>query len=400
MKQNLCILFLLLLGLNVHAYDFTVDDNYYDIVSINDLTCKLAKANTGIANFVIPSKVSYNGKNVSVVEIGSYAFSKNKDVVKVEIPSSIISIGAYAFEGCTSLKSVTIPNSVTSISKGAFCGCSSLDYLDIPKSCKNLPYLIIVALKKFVINNTIDTLPYSRHFGSNDIYDVWYGTLDYYTKKIEGVSIDSLIIEDCSNPLYAPSFYLQISYKKRECSYFRYLQTKYVYIGRDMTFENTYYGSENVAPFYRNPYIEEVVFGDLCSYTIGLYAESLTKVTFGKGMSIVNGTHFPYNVKELYLTSVVPPTVNYDFSNFLYVNAKVYVPKGTLEVYKSTDGWKNFWNIQEWDGTTDIEVTETNSLSYEVSRYNVLGVKLSKEEKGLNIIRYNDGTVKKVIGVR
>ena len=275
-----------------------------------------------------------------------------------------------------------------------------MNHLDIPKSCKNLPPLIVAgcnSLKKFVINNTIDELPSRRQSGSNDKYDVLYGTLDYYTKKIEGVSINSLIIEDCSKPLYAPSYYLKITYAGTGCGYFSYLQTKYVYIGRDMTFKNTNYGSHDYSPFYGNPYIEEIVFGDLCSHTIDINAKSLTKVTFGKGMSIVNGRHIPNNVKELYLTSVVPPTVNSNFSNFLYVNTKIYVPKGTLEVYKSTDGWNNFWNIQEWDETTDIEATETKSINYEVSRYNGLGVKLSKGKKGLNIIRYNDGTVKKVI---
>lgn len=400
MKQNLCTLFFVFLGLNIHAYDFTVDGNYYDIVSIKDFTCRLAKANIGIANFVIPSNVFYNGKNVSVVGIGGYAFSYNKDVVNVEIPSSIISIGNYAFKDCTSLKSVTIPISVTSISEGAFYGCSSLDYINVPKSCKDLPVFLISgcrSLKKFVINNTIDKLPSYRQYGSNDIYDVLYGTLSYNTEKIGGVSIDSLIIEDSSNPLYAPSFTLTTSLNYKSCGYFRYLQTKYVYIGRDMTFKNTNDRYSDIDPFRGNPYIEEIEFGDMCTYTTNIRTESLTRVTFGKRMSIVNGNHFHDNVKELYLTGVVPPAVTNNFSNFLYVNAIIFVPKGTLEVYNSSDGWKNFWNIQEWDGTTDIEAIDTKSLSYEVSRYNGFGVKLSKEEKGLNIIRYNDGTVKKVI---
>lgn len=391
---------MLLLGLNARAYDFTVDGNSYNIVSISDFTCELAKANTGISNFIIPTKVSYNGKDVSVVGIGSSAFLNNKDVVNVEIPSSILSIGYNSFKGCTSLKSVSIPNTITSISTGAFQGCSSLEYLNIPETCQSLSPLLVAgckSLKKFVINNTIETLPSNRQYGSNDYYDVLYGTLNYYTESIENGSIDSLIIEDGSDPLYAPSFYLKITYTGKGCGYFRYLQTKYVYIGRDMTFKNTNYGSSDVAPFYGNPYIEEIVFGDLCSHTTNINAKSLTKVTFGKGMSTVDGKHIPDEVKELYLSCVVPPIVSSAFSNFLYVNAKVYVPKGSLEIYKSANGWKNFWNIQEWDATTGIEAKEAKSSSSEVSIYNSLGTKLSKKGRGLNIIRYNDSTVRKVI---
>ena len=401
MKQGLFILCLLLLGINVHAYDFTVDGNSYDIVSISDFTCKLAKANTGIANFVVPAKVSYNGKEVSVVEIGSSAFLNNRDVVTVEIPSSILSIGYNAFKGCTVLKNVSIPSSVSSISTGAFQDCTSLEYLNIPNTCPSLPPLIISgckSLKKFVIHNRIENLPSSRQYASNDYYDVLYGTLDYYTEKIDKVSLDSLIIEDSSNPLYAPSYYLKITYTGKGCGYFGYLQTRYVYIGRDMTYKNTNYGSSDVEPFYGNPYIEELVFGDLCSHTMNIYGKSLAKVTLGKGISTVEGTHIPNGVKELYLKTTVPPIVLTDFSNSLYVNATVYVPKGTLEAYKSSAGWKNFWNIQECDVAAGIVAPQDNKTTrVEVSRYNSQGAKLVKEEKGLNIIRYNDGSVRKTI---
>ena len=53
-------------------------------------------------------------------------FSGNSTLTSVTIPSSVTSIGASAFSGCCGLTSVTIPSSVTNIGASAFAGCSGL----------------------------------------------------------------------------------------------------------------------------------------------------------------------------------------------------------------------------------------------------------------------------------
>ncbi len=41
------------------------------------------------------------------------------------------------------------------------------------------------------------------------------------------------------------------------------------------------------------------------------------------------------------------------FSQNTFLNATLYVPKGTIEKYKATDGWKDFVFIEEGEGITN-----------------------------------------------
>ena len=72
----------------------------------------------------------------------------------------------------------------------------------------------------------------------------------------------------------------------------------------------------------------------------------------------------------------------------------VYVPKGTYDDYRLSD-FGYFENIVEFDAT-GIDKTTTSTDVEEVSRYSVNGQRLVGPTKGLNIVKYSDGSVKKV----
>ena len=78
------------------------------------------------------------------------------------------------------------------------------------------------------------------------------------------------------------------------------------------------------------------------------------------------------------------------------MNADLFVPVGTIDKYKATEGWKDFMWITEGIpsgiGEVKTEVDKT-----EVSRYTIDGKKLSEPQEGINIIKMSDGTTKKVI---
>ena len=74
----------------------------------------------------------------------------------------------------------------------------------------------------------------------------------------------------------------------------------------------------------------------------------------------------------------------------------VYVPKGTGNAYFRSAEFGYFYNIVEFDAT-GIDKVATSTNAKEVSRYSANGQRLSAPAKGLNIVKYSDGSVKKVV---
>ena len=90
----------------------------------------------------------------------------------------------------------------------------------------------------------------------------------------------------------------------------------------------------------------------------------------------------------------LPELGTYIFSGCDANNCKVYVPTGTYDDYLVSE-FGYFENIVEFDATGIDKVT-TSTDAKELSRYSVNGQRLSAPAKGLNIVKYSDGSVKKV----
>ena len=87
-----------------------------------------------------------------------------------------------------------------------------------------------------------------------------------------------------------------------------------------------------------------------------------------------------------------------DSNAFKGVDAKkctVYVPMGTRDDYRLSGFGDYFENIVEFEAT-GIDKTTTSTDVEEVARYSVNGQPLSAPTKGLNIVKYSDGSLKKV----
>ena len=131
------------------AYDFYASNSrgdtlYYNITtdSTVEVTYDVKVYHPARLNFkghiVIPSIVSYGGKNYHVTKIGDMAFNYCTLIDTVTIPEGVDSIGAWAFRGCYRLKSVALPVSLVNVGEGAFGSCRSLERIHFPSQNCNI----------------------------------------------------------------------------------------------------------------------------------------------------------------------------------------------------------------------------------------------------------------------
>jgi len=92
-----------------------------------------------------------------------------------------------------------------------------------------------------------------------------------------------------------------------------------------------------------------------------------------------------------------PLKIEYNtFDEETYNKATLYVPQGSLEDYRAYRVWEDFLHIEEFMPTA-INLSYHKMSPLIKMFYNNEGQKENTLRKGLNIIKYNDGTNKKII---
>lgn len=102
------------------------------------------------------------------------------------------------------------------------------------------------------------------------------------------------------------------------------------------------------------------------------------------------------NLKTIYAYMPDPNALIYE-DNFYYESREwtLYVPKGMKNAYQNSK-WRYCKEIIEME-TSGIDSVILNPDAKEVSRYSADGQRLAVPVKGLNIVKYSDGTVRKVV---
>jgi len=425
-------------------YDFEVNGIYYlyDISTMTaHVTYKTKEYNTYSGDIVIPSSVTYHGRTMDVTAIGEHAFSECTGLTSVTLPNSVTTIEKSAFYKSTSMTSVNIPSSVTEIGEEAFLGCSSLTSVIIPDGITTIEKNTFGACSSLVsvsIPNSVETIGESAFDGCHNLSSV---TIPNSVKTINNrafMGCESLISIFIPNSVktigryafsYCPSIksiYISKSVKKvGESLYEKYGSIyKYFYytafgdtvaLHKLILEDNTnrassYFWDKDI---YRH--IDTLYIGGLYLYngaTIYVNTEPETLI-FGEYLDtddIEMASIKQNNMKVIY-SKITSPKVIDEFDASTYANVPLYVPTGTKSLYESVDGWKQFFNIIEmdmsemtqeniWNGniTTNIRTIEINDIGVkEVARYNLDGVRLLLPQKGINILKMSDGTIKKII---
>ncbi len=125
----------------------------------------------------------------------------------------------------------------------------------------------------------------------------------------------------------------------------------------------------------------------LTSVIIGENVESIDYYAFSGCSALV----------KLISLSTIPPTCSDNaLTDINKQQCTLYVPKNSFDAYKVAEQWRNFYNMEEIENT-GIGLPGSNGNNKIIKRYDTNGRMTDKPFKGLNILKMNDGTIKKVM---
>ena len=133
-----------------------------------------------------------------------------------------------------------------------------------------------------------------------------------------------------------------------------------LYLGRDLEYDVTPYTySISSLPFCGKKSITELSIGSTVTSLITMH--QLTSAVYST--NLIEGCS---NIMTIYSYATTPPRTD-GFTNQQYLDAKVYVPQGSLAAYQAADVWENFWGLQEFDPTGISGVEAATGLDVSVS---------------------------------
>ena len=365
----------------------------------------------------------------TVTEIGDYAFEYNS-FDKLILPNSITKIGTEAFYHCT-INYLVIPNTVDELNlcftgakinkfeisdgdtilklgigkngyyykgsyrypEGLFYACELSDvYIG-----RNLYYVVpvpnpaqYIELPSFAHNKTISSVTIGNKatiIGGSLFYDTPVETLTIYDgcQIIDGGAFASTNITSVEIPSSIKEIYHNAFYNTplREITFHDGNDSLNI---ADNIFENcekltigrNLYTDVETGAF---PNVKELNFTSKAKFiqpNIFKNSTYLEFIDFGANIKHIGDNAFTGcdNIKQIITRNITPPE-NAIFSNKIYMNTEVKVPKGTLQTYLADINWRNFWNISEAE-FSDIESIVDNMTETVVDVYTTQGTLVRK----------------------
>ena len=335
----------------------------------------------GLTSITIP-------KNITKLDISVFAYCNSLSFVF--IPNNITTLEGYTFSGCSGLKLAVIPSSVTYIGFGAFYNCNNLTRVFVDKE-------VPLSIEENTFTNRQNAILFVPN-GSREAYSKAAYWKEF--KKIIEFGIDEME-EDGSFPViaFADSIVRELCVKNFDDNGDKQISKIDAAIVDDLG--GVFTGKIGIKLF------EEL------RYFVGL--TTIRRRAFD-GCSNLTSVSIPHSVKNVAVyafancTSLskvychatnVPTAPEKAFESTPIENATLYVPEASIEAYKTTAPWSRFGKIvsltDDEVGIKQIDGEQGTTDNAPQSIYDLSGRKLQNIQRGMNILRMNDGTTMKVL---
>ncbi len=148
-------------------------------------------------------------------------------------------------------------------------------------------------------------------------------------------SIETLIIEDGTEPLHCRLG----TYKVKPLEGNENIMT--MSVGRDVDKEFFTGGCNKV---------RDLIIGDMVTTFEPTSFPALRKLTVGSSLQYLPFLETGDNVSSITVKTLTPQSAG-GFNKHTYMYATLKVPIGSLDAYKNTEPWNNFYDIEEYDTT-------------------------------------------------
>ena len=286
-----------------------------------------------IATANIPATVTYNEVQYNVTRIGESAFEDCGNLQTVVIDSGVTVIDEFAFEGCKVLTSVTMPNGIVKIGRSAFSGCESMTSVSIPAS--------------------VTTICTDAFYNKNGNLNAVYITDLSAWCKIVFEELDWVSVK--ANPLvYAHNLYLNGE------------------LVTDLVIPDDITEIKDETFAYCNSLTSVSIHDNVSTIAKAAFfrCPNIDSISIGKKVTEIGVAAFRYCSKVTAVTckASTPPIIDsFTFSDINCPEVPLYVPTTSVDLYKSTDYWKDFNPIIGIDVPGDeqeaIEHTSAHSAS-------------------------------------
>ncbi len=329
-KQLLIVVLAIFYITTVYAYDFNVNNIYYNILSQDKRNVEVtfrqeyySVYNDDYAgDIIIPETVIYNNVEYQVTKIGEYAFKGCNKMTSISIPSNVTQICDFAFYACSGLRKLIIVDSNTTLSLGYN---------------KNSGSMSVVGEGLFW-DCSINTLYLGRNISFFDSKP--YGYSPFYMENIGYSVLQNVTISNFVSKIYANTFYC--------CKYLK-----------NITIPNSVTSIGSNA-FYSCSGLTSITIPNSVT-SIGISAfencQELKNITIGSGVKRVAYNAFKTCnlIEDIYVYSKQPFKTDSDSSNpyNCYINgrrnATLHIPYGSANAYKSHPDWNQFANYVEFN---------------------------------------------------